>query len=46
MGSGTVAVIAARRQLVMAPSVVVQWSGDLNVFFIMFDVFCTSDKLL
>ena len=43
--SGRGAATAARRRLVLATIVVVRWSWNLDVIFIMFEVFCTSDEL-
>jgi hypothetical protein len=40
------AAIAVRRQLVLAAVAVVRWSKYLNVFFIMFGVFCASVKYI
>ena len=44
--SNTGAAIAARRRLALAAVVVIRWSKNLDVIFIMFGVFCTSCELL
>jgi hypothetical protein len=45
-GSGRGATTAMRRRLVLAAVVVVRWSQNLDVIFIIFEMFCTSDQLL
>jgi hypothetical protein len=44
--SGKGAATAAHRRLALAAVVVVRWSKDLNVIFIMFELPCTSCKLM
>ena len=45
-GSGRGAATAARRWLALAAVVVARWSKDLNVIFIMFEVFYTACELI
>ena len=40
-GSGMGAATAAHRWLVLAAPMVIRWSMDLDVIFIMFEVLCT-----
>lgn len=45
-GSDMGVATTARRRLVVAAVMVVRWSTDLDVIFIMFEVFCTSGESL
>ena len=45
-GSGKGAATAARQRLILTAVVVARWSKDLDVIFIMFDVFCTTGELI
>jgi hypothetical protein len=44
--SGKGVITAARRWLALAIVVVVRWSKDLDIIFIMFEVLCTCCKLM
>jgi hypothetical protein len=44
--SGTGAATVAHRRLAPAVVVVIRWSKDLNVIFIMFGLPCTSCELM
>ena len=45
-GSGRGATTAARRRLALAAVVIVRWSKNLDVIFIMFEMFCTTFELM
>lgn len=45
-GSGKGAATAAHRRLARTAVVVVRWSWNLDVIFIMFEMLCNSDKIL
>jgi hypothetical protein len=40
------AVTAARQRLILAPAVVIRWSRNLVVIFIIFEILCTSGEVL
>jgi hypothetical protein len=44
--SGMGAATAAHRRLALAAVVVVRWSKDLNIIFIMFGLSCTSCEFM